>query len=93
MEYKLSVIGGKVRYLARVKNEVVGSDTLEDTALWMLQQDKPRRSDEFEGFPIAVKVGGTEYFFSGSWPLGAEKDALAGDEPARPQRKRRTRGE
>ena len=85
MNIKLNAIGGKVQYLARVKGEVIGSDTLEDTALWMLQQDKPRRSDEFEGFPIAVTVGGTEYFFSG----------VIEDEPkpARPQRKRRTRGE
>ena len=43
MNIKLNAIGGKVQYLARVKGEVIGSDTLEDTALWMLQQDKPRR--------------------------------------------------
>lgn len=93
MNIKLNVNGDKVKYLARVKGEVIGSDTREDTALWMIEQNKPHRSDEFDGFPIAVNVSGVEYFFAGEWPLGAEKDALAGDEPSRPQRKRRTRGE
>ena len=89
MKINLHVVNGKVKYLARVKVprlgvEVVGSDTRDDTAIWMIQQDTPRKSDEFDGFPIAVKVGGTEYFFEG----------IIEDEPKpRAQRKRRTRGE
>ena len=84
MNIKLHVVNGKVKYLARVKGEVVGSDTREDTAQWMIQQDTPRKSDEFDGFPIAVKVGGTEYFFEG---------VIEDDPKPKPQRKRRTRGE
>ena len=91
MNIKLHVVNGKVKYLARVKVprvgvEVVGSDTRDDTAQWMIQQDTPRKSDEFDGFPIAVKVGGTEYFFEG----------IIEDDPKpapRAQKKRRTRGE
>lgn len=85
MNIELKVINGKVKYLARVKGEVVGSDTREDTARWMIEQDKPYKSDEFRGFPIAVKVGGTEYFFEGI--------IVEVPKPARPQKKRRTRSE
>lgn len=82
MEIKLKVIGGKVKYYARTNNQVVvGSDTREDTARWMLGQGTPSRSGEFPGYPVAVEVNGTEYFFEGEW---------IGDEP-KPRRKRRAK--
>lgn len=80
MEIRLNVNkDGKVRYYARTKGQVVGSDTREDTARWILGQGTPSRSEEFPGYPIAVEVNGTEYFFEGEW---------IGEEP-KPRRKRR----
>lgn len=89
MNIKLNIVNGKVRYIARTKAQVVGSDTREDTAWWMLRQAKPQKSDEFPGYPIAVKVNGTEYFFSGEWLMGGAEDVLAEDAPK--PKKRRTK--
>lgn len=82
MEIRLNVNkDGKVRYYARTKKQTVGSDTKEYTARWILSQRMPSRSEEFPGYPIAVEVNGTEYFFAGEW---------IGDEP-KPRRKRRAK--
>ena len=83
MNFKLnSNNDGKVRYYLRQKNgQTVGSDTKLESAYWILKQGQPEKSEEFKGFPISVKTkDGDEYFFSGEWLMGGEKDVL-GDEP------------
>lgn len=68
MKYKLSTQNGKVRYIAKMKNQNVGSDTSIGTALWLLEQNKPFQSDEFPGYPVAVTTPhGDQYFFAGEW--------------------------
>ena len=97
MNFKLNVTGGKVRYLNRTNGAVVGSDTPIESAMWLLKRGKPEKSDEFPGFPIAVKVQNSEYFFSGEWLMGGAEDVLT-EEPEKPEqsasttpRKRRTK--
>lgn len=72
MNIKLNIVGGKVKYLNRHNGTVVGSDTSADNAWWIVQNGKVEKSDEFEGYPIAVKLNGNEYFFYGEW-LGEQK--------------------
>ena len=71
MEYKLKSEGGQVKYymesVADRQTVRVGSDTKLDSAEWMLNEGKPYRSDEIEGYPIAVKMNGSVYFFKGEW--------------------------
>ena len=74
MEYKLMVRCGSVNYLMKQNGEPVGSKTTKDSAEWMLEQNKPFRSKEFEDFPIAVRTErGDEYFFEGVWPEPQKK--------------------
>lgn len=97
MNFKLNETAGKVKYLNRMNGTVVGSDTAVDSALWMLREGKPEKSDEFPGYPIAVKMNGNEYFFSGEWLMGGAKDVLTNEskEPeqskAAAPKKRRTK--
>jgi hypothetical protein len=95
MNFKLNEKNGKVKYLNRMNGTVVGSDTTLDSATWLLTHGKPEKSSEFEGYPIAVKMNGNEYFFSGEWMMGGAKDVLGEDkgieQPERPQKKRRTK--
>ena len=67
MNYRLKVIGGKVKYLNRYNGEVVGSDTPLDSATWLLSRNEPEKSDEFKGFPIKVSANNSEYFLAGEW--------------------------
>ena len=97
MNFKLNVTGSKVHYLNRTNGAVVGSDMTVDSSMLLLKQGKPEKSDEFPGYPIAVKVQNSEYFFSGEWLMGGEKDVLT-EEPEKPEqstaaapRKRRTK--
>lgn len=80
MRIKLNEVGGKVKYFNRYRGNVVGSDTNTDTAWWLLGRGKPEKSDEFPGYPIAVKVGENEYFLAGEWLMGGDRDVL-GDDP------------
>ena len=69
MEYKLMVRCGFVNYLMKQNGEPVGCKTKLDSAEWILAQNKPFRSTEFEDFQIAAKTeNGDEYFFEGVWP-------------------------
>lgn len=79
MNIKLNIVGGKVKYLNRHNGTVVGSDTSADNAWWIVQNGKVEKSDEFEGYPIAVKLNGNEYFLSGEWLMGGAKDVLGED--------------
>ena len=91
MNYKLNVQNGKVGYYNRTNGAVVGSTTPLDSAMWLLRQGKPEKSAEIEGYPIVVTVGGSEYFFSGEWLMGGERDVLAEDpqkEPEKPKKRR-----
>lgn len=90
MNFKLNEKNGKVKYLNRMNGTVVGTDTTLDSATWLLAHGKPEKSSEFEGYPIAVKMNGNEYFFDGEWLMGGEKDVL-GDEPQKPQKRRRAK--
>lgn len=67
MNYKLKAIKGRVDYYMKQKSGLVGSNTPQDSAEWMLAQSKPHKSDEIDGFPIAVTIRGSEYFFAGEW--------------------------
>ena len=93
MNIKLNEKNGKVKYLNRMNGTVVGSDTALDSANWLLAHGKPEKSNEFEGYPIAVKMNGNEYFFSGEWLMGGAENVLGDDEPKKepekPHKKRR----
>lgn len=66
--YKLSVQGGRVRYIMpRNHAKPFYGETPLQSAEWMLQESKPFWSQAFDGYPIGVKVSGTEYYFSGEW--------------------------
>lgn len=86
MNFKLNEKNGKVKYLNRMNGTVVGSDTTLDSATWLLTHGKPEKSGEFEGYPIAVKMNGNEYFFSGEWLMGGAKDVLGEDAPQNAQK-------
>lgn len=74
MEYKLMVRCGSVNYLMKQNGEPVGCKAKQDSAEWILEQNKPFRSTEFADFPIAVKTQrGDEYFFEGVWPEPQKK--------------------
>ena len=74
MEYKLMVRCGFVNYRMKQSGGAVGSKTELSNAEWMLEQNKPFRSKEFEDFPIAVRTErGDEYFFEGVWPEPQKK--------------------
>lgn len=91
MNYKLNVQNGKVGYYNRKNGAVVGSTTTVDSAMWLLRQGKPEKSAEIEGYPIAVKVNGSEYFFSGEWLMGGAEDVLTEEpqnEPEKPKKRR-----
>ena len=97
MNIKLNEKNGKVKYLNRMNGTVVGSDTTLDSATWLLAHGKPEKSNEFEGYPIAVKMNGNEYFFDGEWLMGGAEDVLT-NEPKEPEqskaaapKKRRTK--
>ncbi len=79
MNIKLNIVNGRVKYLNRLNGTVVGSDTSADSAWWIVENGKVEKSDEFEGYPIAVKLNGNEYFFSGEWLMGGAKDVLGED--------------
>ena len=83
MEYKLSVNNGLVNYLMKQNGEPVGCKTKQDSAEWMLEQNKPFRSTEYPGYPIAVKTeNGDEYFFEVTWdrPKRRKKDVVCGND-------------
>lgn len=84
MGYELKVIDGKVKYLCRFDNTMVGSDTKEESAKEMLSRGQPYKSDVFKDFPIALQDNGGEYFFAGTW----EDESIFAVEP---KRKRKTR--
>lgn len=65
--YKLAEKDGRVRYFMGDAKNVTGSDTRIDSAEWMLKEGKPYRSNQIEGYPIAVECNGSTYFFEGSW--------------------------
>lgn len=68
-EYKLAAENGRVKYVMIQKSGLVGSDTREDSARWMLEQNKPFRSTILDGYPIGVRTEkGDEYLFAGEWP-------------------------
>lgn len=68
MNFTLNTNGGVVRYIVKQQKQVVGSSTKAGTAIWMIGQGSPYKSDEFPGYPIAVKEPhGDEYFFAGRW--------------------------
>jgi hypothetical protein len=58
-----------------------------DTALWMLRQGKPQKSNAYPGYPIAVTVRGDQYFFAGTWmddePPMRMKDAVCSNDYSR----------
>lgn len=85
MGYQLIIAkNGKVNYLMKQKDGPVGSATPLSTAEWMLEQNKPFRSTEYPGFPVAVKTeNGDEYFFEGTWDAPKrkrKKDAVCGND-------------
>ena len=87
MDYKLTSANGRINYIMKQESGPVGSNTRLDSAEWMLKENKPFRSTEFEGYPIGVKVEcGTEYFFEGEWPepqkkpKKRKKDAVCGND-------------
>lgn len=94
MNFRLDISNGKVKYIMKQKGGNVGSDTSVDSANWMLKEGKPRRSDEFPGYPIAVTTqNGEEYFFAGEWEAeqsiftDAQNDAEQSEAP-RPRKRR-----
>ncbi len=87
MEYKLRSINGRIRYITKQDNANVEAETSLNSAEWMLNEGKPFRSDEFEGFPIGVEVNKSLYFFAGEWPVEPKKrrkrrikDAVCGND-------------
>lgn len=76
MNYRLNEKNGKVPYLTRMNKTVVGGETARESAEWILENGKPEKSGEFEGYPIKALVNGNEYFFSGEWLMGGAKDVL-----------------
>lgn len=104
MSYRLNNVEGRIKYFVRGKNGTTGSTTRTDSAEWMLRENKPYRSDEFEGYPIAVDCNRNTYFFSGTWiepdetevepkvEVGQEEVSDADADPfQKPRRKRRVK--
>ena len=92
MNYKLKETAGKVKYLNRYHGNVVGTDTSANNAMWILNQYKPEKSDEFPGYPIAIKAQNSEYFFAGEWLMGGSENVLT-DETQKPQKRRERKGQ
>jgi hypothetical protein len=67
MAFDLKVTDGKVKYLFRRGNQIIGSDTKVDAALNLLSRGQPYKSAVFPDYPIAVQSGEDEYFFAGRW--------------------------
>lgn len=69
-DFILTTRDGFVTYIERTKPyKPHKRETRLEAARWMLDEYPPYRSDEFEGYPIAVKNSiGSEYFFEGEWP-------------------------
>ena len=71
MKYKLNEVGGMVRYIYRASyktaNMCLEKATCLEAAEWLLDNGTPRRSEEYPGYPIAVSMGGADYFFAGAW--------------------------
>lgn len=72
MKYKLNEVGGMVRYLYRTNyhktmNVLIEKETAMEAAEWLLDNGKPYKSDTYAGYPIAVSMNGTDYFFEGAW--------------------------
>lgn len=87
MDYKLRPNNGKIRYITKQISANVETETQLSSAEWMLNEGKPFRSDEFEGFPVGVEINGTKYFFAGEWPVAPKKrktrrkkDAVCGND-------------
>ena len=71
MKYKLNEVGGMVRYVyrhrTRCADHIDNKRTAMEAAEWLLDNGKPYKSDEYPGYPIAVSMNGTDYFFEGAW--------------------------
>ena len=89
MNYRLAQQGGKVRYIVKQDGGNVGSDTSIEAAEWILGRGKPFKAEDFEGFPVAVKVGDNEYHFAGEWLMGGAEDVLA-EEPKQKKPRKKT---
>lgn len=86
MNYKLTSQNGRINYIMLQQTGPVGSETRLDSAEWMLAQNKPRKSKKFDGYPIAVKVNGADYFFPGEW---VEEQNVENVKPDRNKSKKR----
>lgn len=67
MNYNLTSKNGRINYIMLQQTGPVGSEITLENANRMLAQNKPRKSKKFDGYPIAVKVDGCDYFFDGEW--------------------------
>lgn len=66
MNFKIKTDEKKtVNYKVRSNGIVESGKTTLSAAKWILKQGTPYESNEFEGFPIAVRSTGGEYFFEG----------------------------
>lgn len=87
MNCKLRAVNGRVRYVVHQNQQAIRSNTRVDTALWMLRQGKPQKSNAYPGYPIAVTVRGDQYFFAGTWmddePPMRMKDAVCSNDYSR----------
>lgn len=81
MNFKLNEHNGMVGYLTRQNGAMVECKTKIESAEWTLDQCKPEKSGEFEGYPIKAVMNGNEYFFAGEWLMGGAKDVLGEDAP------------
>ena len=69
-DFVLNVRNGHVRYIERTAPGPTSvRETTLDAARWLIEDNPPFRSHEFEGYPIAVRTErGSEYFLEGVWP-------------------------
>ena len=83
MAFELKVTDGKVKYIFRKGNQIIGSDTKEEAAREMLSRGQPYMSSVFPEYPIALQSGEDEYFFAGTWE---EAGSIFADKPKRQRR-------
>ena len=79
MDYKLKSQNGRIRFVTRQYGANICHETRLDSAEWMLNEYKPYKSTEFEGYEVGVRVAdGNEYFFEGTWnkPRRRKKDIV-----------------
>lgn len=65
--YTLNATNGHVRYALKQKSGTITGETTLDAAKWMLDENKPFRTIEMDGYAIGVDVNGARFFFDGEW--------------------------